>query len=531
MNVAFIQNKYYSDSGMEYIFSRLKEEFFKCGVNLIKPKIYVNYGFGSAESDFKFAVFWDKDVSLCKMLERQGIRCFNSSFTVENCDDKEKTYACLSDFYKYFSLPKTIVSPLMYDVNYQTDENLFNKIEELNFPVVVKESTGSAGRQVYLAENPEQLRQLNCNLMHIPHIYQQFIKGEKGSDIRVYVIGKKAVAAAKRKNTTSFKSNVSLGGEITLIPLTDKLIFAAEKVASCLNLEYGSADFMEENEQLYFIEANSNAYFRAIETRGINIAKYLAEYILSVCNAVLQGGKNMSNENILEQAISKESILIQNATNVFKLIEDACKSCGRSKNEITVVAATKTIQSEIINLLPQYGVFIAAENRTNEFEEKKDLVKGLTWHFVGALQSNKAKCVTGNVALIHSVDRINLAKEIDKIAYDKGIIQDVLIEVNIGQEPQKSGVLPEDLSQLYDYTKSLNNVKVKGFMTVMPVGASENLYKQMHEIFLNYKKIDTDISILSMGMSDDYVTAIKNGSTCVRLGRCLFGERDIRRTL
>lgn len=281
-NGAIVFNKFYSDSGSEYVKERLEKEFFKRGVKLDNLRACVSFEDKREQfCGYSFALFFDKDLHLAEFLERNGVRVINSSKTIETCDEKIKTYSAVAEYNVKF--PKTFCAPLLYPVNKYSDDGTLSYIAgELKFPIVVKENVGSLGEQVYLAENYEQLTVLAEKLARIPHHYQQFVGKAKGEDLRVYIIGEKAVAAAKRKNTTNFRSNVSLGGKIEVVTLSQKLKKNAEKIARLLKLEYGTVDFIEENGELYFIEANSNAYFKAIEKAGEDIAGKLADYVLQV---------------------------------------------------------------------------------------------------------------------------------------------------------------------------------------------------------------------------------------------------------
>lgn len=279
---AFFQNKYYSDAGMDYVFERLREEFCKRKVELIRvTDIYASYPMN--ETNFDFGIFWDKDTTLASRLESTGLRLFNRSDAIALCDDKEKTFSALGG---KLELPLTIASPLVYDVSNGKDERLISLIEsKIGYPAVVKENVGSQGRQVYLAHDKAELAAIHEKLAHIPHLFQRFVKGEKtGSDTRVYVVGKKAVGAVLRENTTDFRSNAALGGKMTRAELTDELREKAEIAARALNLEYGSADFICENGKFVFIEANSSAYMKNAESLGIPIGALFSEYVLEETN-------------------------------------------------------------------------------------------------------------------------------------------------------------------------------------------------------------------------------------------------------
>ena len=197
--------------------------------------------------------------------------------------------------------------------------------------------------------------------------------------------------------------------------------------------------------------------------------------------------------------------------------------------KITVVGASKTMPVNVINDAISFGLTTLAENKVNEFLEKKDLVSGATWHFIGHLQSNKAKHIVGSVSLIHSVDTIKLAEVINKLALNKGLVQDILLEVNVSKEESKSGFYLEDLNSSLSYVSTLEGVKVKGLMTMLPLAASNeeqiNYFTKMRETYDTYKE-KYNFTTLSMGMSNDYENAIKCGSNTIRLGTKIFGKRN-----
>lgn len=220
-------------------------------------------------------------------------------------------------------------------------------------------------------------------------------------------------------------------------------------------------------------------------------------------------------------------MLKDNVEAVLSEINRVCKQKDCSAREITIVAASKTVPVSTLNELPQLGIKIAGENRVQEFLQKKDAVKGLDWHIIGALQTNKVKHVVGSATLIQSLDRKELGDEINKRSAQKGIVSDVLIEVNVGKEFCKSGVLPQHYKQFVDYVYTLKNVRVRGLMSVLPKNANLDLYVQMKQRYDELRKTDQSgfIQYLSMGMSSDYVTAIRQGANMVRLGSALFGAR------
>ncbi|KAI4453866.1 ribosomal protein s6 modification protein [Holotrichia oblita] len=460
--LAFLSN---SEIGTDYIKSRLSEELYRRGIDICYPNNYASYQCEKA-LDFDFAVFFDKDIPLAKFYERNGIRVFNSAKTVELCDDKETTYSHFISCGKNHTalLPKTIAAPLMYDVNDNIDKDFLDFVSQsLGYPIVVKENTGSQGRQVYLATNQSELVQLYKKLKRIPHIYQEYVGDVQGDDIRIYIVGKKVIGAAQRTNTTDFRSNVTLGGQLELIRPDSALEAYAISIAQALSLEYGSVDFIKSKDSYYFIEANSSVYMKNAESKGLDIAGKFADYILNI-------------------------MFIDNNIKVLKNnIEHSCVECGRDTKDIKIVAATKTVQPDKIDLLSSYGITTAGENRTSELLEKYGKTD-TEWHFIGHLQTNKVKSIIDKVTLIHSLDRTSLADEINRCAKAKGIVSDTLIEVNIGAEQSKSGVAKEGIDELYSYIKTKPNIRVRGFMAVMPKDADEKYTKRCKRFFINTKR-------------------------------------------
>ncbi len=197
--------------------------------------------------------------------------------------------------------------------------------------------------------------------------------------------------------------------------------------------------------------------------------------------------------------------------------------------KITVVGASKTMPYSVINDAVSFGLTTVAENKVQEFLEKKDLVKGAIWHFIGHLQSNKAKHVVGSVILIHSVDTIKLAEVINKLALDRNIVQEILLEINVSKEQSKSGFYLKDVPNTLLYLSSLGGIKVKGFMTMLPLSATNEeqikYFTEMRKTYDTYKE-KYGFTTLSMGMSNDYENAIKCGSNMIRLGTKIFGKKN-----
>lgn len=211
-------------------------------------------------------------------------------------------------------------------------------------------------------------------------------------------------------------------------------------------------------------------------------------------------------------------------------VEEAKAKYRKPDEIVRIMAVTKTVPYEKVNLAVKEGITLLGENRVQEYLEKKDFYdRNSEINFIGHLQSNKIKYIIDSVTLIHSVDSVKLACEIDRYAAKSDRITDVLIEVNIGGEESKSGVSPDALDELYDEISELKNIRVRGLMTIPPIGNPEKSFDRMRNIFEDLKsnhRGSTEPDILSMGMSADYVSAVKYGSNIVRIGSGIFGSRN-----
>ena len=224
--------------------------------------------------------------------------------------------------------------------------------------------------------------------------------------------------------------------------------------------------------------------------------------------------------------------ILENIREVQAKISESAKKVGRNPEEITLVAVSKTKPVELIKEAVKCGMTQLGENRVQEVLEKYGYVDGAQWHLIGHLQKNKVKYIVDKAVLIHSVDSVELAREIDKHAKKVGKIQDILIQVNISGEESKSGVEPENAEEICRQVAQLDNVKIKGFMTMAPREADEN---GLHRIFGGLKALmeeikeknieNVDLKELSMGMSGDYEIAVMEGATIVRVGTGIFGAR------
>ena len=233
----------------------------------------------------------------------------------------------------------------------------------------------------------------------------------------------------------------------------------------------------------------------------------------------------MQNEN---------TAVMDNVKKIREIIGEAAVKSGRQPEDIKLVAASKTKPAGLIKQAVAAGVDAVGENRVQEMLEKREQAayEGAPLHFIGHLQSNKVSKIVGVCDLIESVSSYALVEAIGKRAQSMGIIQDVLIEVNIGREPQKSGVLPEQTEEILALASQSSGIKVLGLMAIPPFFEENDkncyYFDIMFKLFIDMsaKKYDNvSVRLLSMGMSDSYVDAIRSGSNMVRIGSALFGER------
>lgn len=222
----------------------------------------------------------------------------------------------------------------------------------------------------------------------------------------------------------------------------------------------------------------------------------------------------------------------------FKTIQEniwnAAASVGKSGDDITFLAATKTVSPEVINHAISLGLDHIGENKVQELLSKYGYynLEKCSLQFIGHLQTNKVRQIIDKVDLIQSVDSVKLAQEVSNQAIKHGLVCDVLVEVNIGKEENKSGVMPEMLEELLNNISNFEGINVKGLMTIPPICDNtqkiRKYFENMHNIFIDIssKKIDNiSMDILSMGMSADYREAILEGATMIRVGSALFGPR------
>lgn len=227
-------------------------------------------------------------------------------------------------------------------------------------------------------------------------------------------------------------------------------------------------------------------------------------------------------------------MLKENLEKVEENIQAACDLAGRKRDEVTLIAVSKTKPVEMLQEAYDLGVRINGENKAQELASKYEVLpKDIHWHMIGHMQRNKVKYIIDKVDLIHSVDSVRLAETIDKEAEKHGVIANILIEVNVAKEESKFGLMPEEVPEFVEKIAGFPHIRVKGLMTIAPFVENP---EENRPIFAHLRKLSVDIakknidnitmSILSMGMTNDYQVAIEEGATMVRVGTGIFGARD-----
>ena len=288
MKCIIVVNAYINNKSQIAQAERINEELIQAGVEsrIVKNIELAKIVDGKIEgNNYDFCVFLDKDKVAARLLEKLGIRLFNSANAIEVCDDKMLTHIALAN--NDIHMPDCVYAPLCYYEDAQISEELLSQTAQtLNFPLIAKRCYGSLGSGVFLINNYDELKAFeNTNKMNA-HFYQKFI-GEGGEDIRVIVIGRKYVCAMKRKNAKDFRSNIELGGIGENYRADEELICLCEKVAQILQLDYCGIDILTDGRgKRYVCEVNSNAFFTAAENVcGVNIAKKYAEFMIGRKNA------------------------------------------------------------------------------------------------------------------------------------------------------------------------------------------------------------------------------------------------------
>lgn len=234
-----------------------------------------------------------------------------------------------------------------------------------------------------------------------------------------------------------------------------------------------------------------------------------------------------------KETIMKYDFVKENLDRVEENIKNACLRAGRDRSEVTLIAVSKTKPVEMIKEAVEWGAVNFGENKVQELTDKiPRLPESLSWHMIGHLQRNKVKYIIGKTVLIHSVDSIRLAKQIDEESKKAGIITKILVEVNAAGEESKFGITVDEALPFVEEVSKMQNIKVCGLMTIAPYveNPEENriYFQKLRQLKVDISKKNIDnvsMDILSMGMTGDYEVAIEEGATLVRVGTGIFGER------
>lgn len=227
-------------------------------------------------------------------------------------------------------------------------------------------------------------------------------------------------------------------------------------------------------------------------------------------------------------------MLRDNLSEVEKNICKACQNANRERSEVTLIAVSKTKPVEMLQEIYDENIRNFGENKVQEMCDKMEVLPDdICWHMIGHLQTNKVKYIVGKTALIHSVDSLRLAKEISKQAVKKDVWVDILIEVNIAEEESKFGIHKEDTIALVREIAALDHINIQGLMTIAPYVAdpedNRKYFREIRQLSVDIAKENIDnvnMNVLSMGMTGDYMVAIEEGATLVRVGTGIFGERN-----
>ena len=226
-------------------------------------------------------------------------------------------------------------------------------------------------------------------------------------------------------------------------------------------------------------------------------------------------------------------MLKENLENVEQKIQAACERSGRDRSEVTLIAVSKTKPAEMVQEAYDLGIRLFGENKVQEIIQKKPVLpEDIRWHMIGHLQRNKVHQVMGKAVLIHSVDSLRLAEQIEADAAKKDMTADILLEVNVAKEESKYGFFLEDTEAAIREIAKFPHVRIKGLMTIAPFveNPEENrpVFKKLYEFAVDIGKKNIDnvtMDVLSMGMTGDYQVAIEEGATMVRVGTGIFGAR------
>lgn len=225
-----------------------------------------------------FILFWDKDVHLARRLEGLGIRLFNSARAIEICDSKALTYTALVG---KVATPRTVIAPKTFEgVGYNKLTFLENATRLLGLPMIIKESYGSFGAQVYLARTLDEAKEIVGKIAHREFVMQEFVRESEGRDVRVNVVGGRVVSAMERYNDNDFRSNITNGGSMRKISVTEEMKDAAIRACEAIGLDFAGVDVLFGKDGPIICEVNSNPHFKSsLECTGVDMSEEILEYI------------------------------------------------------------------------------------------------------------------------------------------------------------------------------------------------------------------------------------------------------------
>lgn len=229
-------------------------------------------------------------------------------------------------------------------------------------------------------------------------------------------------------------------------------------------------------------------------------------------------------------------MLNENLQTVEEKITSACARAGRNRDDVTLIAVSKTKPVSMLQEAYDLGVRVFGENKVQEIREKYEVLpKDIEWHMIGHLQTNKVKYIIDKVSLIHSVDSLKLAEVIEREAEKQNKIVDILLEVNVAGEESKFGLKPDDVIPMVEKIEKYSHLRMRGLMTIAPFvnnpEKNRGIFADLQKLYVDIKDKNIDngnVSILSMGMTNDYEVAIEEGATMVRIGTGIFGARNYR---
>ena len=227
-------------------------------------------------------------------------------------------------------------------------------------------------------------------------------------------------------------------------------------------------------------------------------------------------------------------MLKENLAKVEENIQAACDRAGRKREEVTLIAVSKTKPVEMLQEAYDLGVRVNGETKAQELASKYEVLpKDIHWHMIGHLQTNKVKYINDKAELIHSVESLKLAETNEKEAAKHDLIADILVEVNVAEEESKFGMKMEEVIPFVEKVSAFPHVRVRGLMTIAPFvedpEENRSIFADLHKLYIDIKKKNHDndtVSVLSMGMTNDYEVAIEEGATMVRVGTGIFGARN-----